>query len=288
MEKQNVYKLKDKAAAIDKVIHELILCDKVDNYNKFLYITKETVDGEEVAKINVKSGAAAQEVSGERGNLLISDGDKWITNNDVYLLETEVIDNENYTEYRFGPQEVKVSGEFDTRPFVITNNPKGLHEDGEHTSNTDDKGYVFRIKDNAKMELSNNFTFVGNENGLTISNGDKNIEFNFDNYMTQRAIIKNLDNVPSTVEINNHEEIRINDVADKLNIQVNIADNDDEFYGLIVVKADFDDKTTAADFITGDVVLINEEIDITNYNYIHINIYYDGFNPCAVVSGYKK
>lgn len=103
----------------------------------------------------------------------------------------------------------------------------------------------------------------------------------------QRANIINLDNVPSIININNHDEIRIDAAADKIEISANVEE-EDEFYGLIVIKADFKSSMIAGEFISGDVVVINNDLDISDYTVVHINIYYDGFNPCAVVSGYKK
>lgn len=102
----------------------------------------------------------------------------------------------------------------------------------------------------------------------------------------QRANIINLDNVPSVININNHDEIRIDAAADKIEISANVEE--DEFYGLIIVKTNFESSMIAEDFISGDIVVINNDLDISDYTVVHINIYYDGFNLCAVVSGYKK
>lgn len=55
---------------------------------------------------------------------------------------------------------------------------------------------------------------------------------------------------------------------------------------MIVVKAQLD--LTPVEFIKGDnIVVINKDLDISNFEVIHINLYYDGFNICAVLSGYN-
>lgn len=90
----------------------------------------------------------------------------------------------------------------------------------------------------------------------------------------------------NTINVGNHTEIRFTSGKATTAIDVNPVFTGNEFYSMVVLPVEFDITTTVKTFVRGNVKLVNKDLDITDFDVVHLTLYSDGFNVCCVVSGY--
>lgn len=92
----------------------------------------------------------------------------------------------------------------------------------------------------------------------------------------------------SDIEIGNHTETRytLGGAATSAIVVSPIMASGNEFYAMIVLPVSFSETTTVNTFISGNMKFLNKYLDITDFEVVHITVYWDGFQFCCVVSGY--
>ena len=94
--------------------------------------------------------------------------------------------------------------------------------------------------------------------------------------------------VGNTINVGNHTETRfvLGNKKASSPIDVNAVYTGNEFYAMIVLPVEFSETTYVKTFVRGDVKLLNQGLDITEFSVVHITLFFDGINMCCVVSGY--
>ena len=159
----------------------------------------------------------------------------------------------------------------------------GAYESMEFTITSDCEGYAaLRIATGKEFEFKNPKIYVlRNDRCVNLQLGNTRV------YPSTCEIIKRDDSEFPFVEyIGNREEHRFLNatVSSTITIRAELGGSE-EFYAVIVSKISF--AGTAADLI--DVTsckVVNGDLDVSEFTVVQITLYYDGFNICAVVSGY--
>lgn len=106
-------------------------------------------------------------------------------------------------------------------------------------------------------------------------------------YPSTCEIIKKEGDFPNVEYIRNREEHRYTEssIIEPVTINAELGGSED-FYSVIVSQINM--SGTAADLISeeSNCKVVNRDLDISDFTVVHITLFYDGINICAVVSGY--
>lgn len=148
---------------------------------------------------------------------------------------------------------------------------------------SDCEGYAaVRFATGKEFEYKNPKIYVlRNDRCVNLTNAGNRV------YPSTCEIISKSGDFPFVERIGNREEHRFTEatITSPVTIRAELGGSE-EFYAVIVSKISF--SGTAADLIDvpSNCKVVNGELDVSEFTVVQITLYYDGFNICAVVSGY--
>lgn len=292
-----IYKLGKTAAEINGVLTDLVDLAQDENDNKFLKVVAEDGEvhleteyiecGTNVGMIDNTSGAAQH---GEIFNIY--------SGNYVNKATGKYSHAEGYKTEASGNSSHAENGETQAKGVYS-------HAEGDHTIAGSDYQHA-QGKYNVEDENSVYAMIIGNGSNSVRSNGftvdwDGNLQCgktDASGNITAYGTINGIDITkikPVSIKTTTNTEITINDGDEYRNttspytsaLTLTPVLNGNKFYAMIVAKISFD-SMTAGDFITGtDIIVLNPEEDLSGYDVVHINLFYDGIKVCAMATGYS-